>query len=69
MRGPHEQQHKRSTTEKVKWIMKRSLMGGRPEIQNIAKELGISNRTLQRRLTDENTSFEHLLSEARHEQA
>lgn len=49
--------------------MKRSLMRGRPEIQNIAKELGMSDRTLQRRLTDENTSFKHLLSEARHEQA
>ncbi|GIO38975.1 AraC family transcriptional regulator [Paenibacillus antibioticophila] len=65
----HEQQHTRSTTEKVKWIMKRSLMGGRPDIQNIAKELGMSDRTLQRRLTDENTSFKHLLSEVRHEQA
>ncbi len=64
-----ERQRTRSTTEKVKWIMKRSLMGGRPDIQNIAKELGMSDRTLQRRLTDENTSFKHLLSEARHEQA
>ncbi|WP_410768807.1 helix-turn-helix domain-containing protein [Fontibacillus sp. BL9] len=64
-----ERQRTRSTTEKVKWIMKRSLTGGRPDIQNIAKELGMSDRTLQRRLTEENTSFKHLLSEARHEQA
>ncbi|MNI96216.1 HTH-type transcriptional regulator VirS [compost metagenome] len=29
----------------------------------------MSDRTLQRRLTEENTSFKHLLTQARHEQA
>jgi AraC-like DNA-binding protein len=43
--------------------------GGRPDVQIIAGELGISERTLQRRLTDEGTSFKHLLSEARREKA
>lgn len=64
-----EQKRTRTITEKVKWIVKRSLTGGRPDIQAVAKELGMSDRTLQRRLADENTSFKHLLSEARHEQA
>nr|WP_053376067.1 AraC family transcriptional regulator [Paenibacillus sp. FJAT-27812] len=64
-----EQQRSRSITEMVKWIMKRSLTGGRPDIQAVAKELGMSDRTLQRRLTDEKTSFKQLLSQARHEQA
>jgi len=64
-----EQQRIRSITEMVKWIMKRSLTGGRPDIHAIAKELGMSDRTLQRRLTDENTNFNHLLTQARHEQA
>jgi AraC-like DNA-binding protein len=64
-----EQQPNRSITEMVKWIMKRSLTGGRPDIQAVAKELGLSDRTLQRRLTEENTSFKHLLTQARHEQA
>ncbi|WP_028530699.1 helix-turn-helix domain-containing protein [Paenibacillus sp. HW567] len=64
-----EQQRSRSITEMIKWIMKRSLTGGRPEIQAVAKEMGMSDRTLQRRLTDENTSFQHLLTQARHEQA
>lgn len=64
-----EQQRTLTITEKVKWILKRSLTGGRPDIQVVAKELGMSDRTLQRRLTDENTSFKQLLSEARHEQA
>ncbi|MFE4712672.1 AraC family transcriptional regulator ligand-binding domain-containing protein [Paenibacillus sp. NPDC056722] len=59
----------RSVTEKVKWIMKRSLTGGQPDIHSVAKELNMSDRTLQRRLTDENTSFKLLLTQAKHEQA
>src|SRR5690606_8745691 len=64
-----EQQRSRSITEIVKWIMKRSLAGGRPDIQTVASELGMSDRTLQRRLTDEGTSFKHLLTQVRHELA
>jgi AraC-like DNA-binding protein len=30
------------------------------EITEVAKELGMSSRTLQRRITDEGTSFRHL---------
>lgn len=65
----NEQARSPSITETVKWIMKRSLTGGRPDIQTIASELGISDRTLQRRLTEEGTSFKHLLTKVRHEQA
>lgn len=64
-----EQHGSRSIIERVKWIMKRSLSGGQPEIQTVAKELRMSARTLQRRLTEENTSFKHLLTQARHEEA
>ncbi|MCZ0067281.1 AraC family transcriptional regulator ligand-binding domain-containing protein [Bacillus sonorensis] len=64
-----EQKHSLSITEMVKWIMKRSLTAGRPDIQTVASELGMSDRTLQRRLTDEGTSFKHLLTQVRHEQA
>ncbi|NEU27550.1 AraC family transcriptional regulator [Paenibacillus polymyxa] len=64
-----EQQRSGSITEMVKWIIKRSLTGGRPDIAAVAKELNMSDRTLQRRLTDQNTSFKHLLTQARHEQA
>ncbi|WP_128102008.1 AraC family transcriptional regulator [Paenibacillus sp. DCT19] len=65
----HEHQGNRSLSETVKWIMKRSFSAGRPDVHMVAKELGMSNRTLQRRLTDESTNFNHLLTEARHEQA
>ncbi|MBU8787809.1 MULTISPECIES: helix-turn-helix transcriptional regulator [Bacillus] len=64
-----EQQRSLSIAEMVKWIMKRSLMGGRPDVRTVASELGMSERTLQRRLTDEGTSFKHLLTQVRHEQA
>ncbi|SET25402.1 AraC family transcriptional regulator [Paenibacillus sp. NFR01] len=64
-----EHQENRSVPEMVKWIMKRSFSGGRPDVRTVAKELGMSERTLQRRLTDESTSFIDLLTQARHEQA
>ncbi|PKR85391.1 helix-turn-helix domain-containing protein [Heyndrickxia camelliae] len=64
-----EQRRRHSMTEIVKWILKRSLTGDRVEIQNVASELRMSERTLQRRLNDEQTSFKQLLKEARHELA
>jgi AraC-like DNA-binding protein len=64
-----DKKRSQSTTEIVKWIIKRSLDGGRPDVQIIAGELRMSERTLQRRLTEEGTSYKHLLSEARHEKA
>ena len=64
-----EQQYSRSITEMVKWIIKHSLAGGRPDIQTIAREIGMSNRTLQRRLSEEGTSFKSLLTQTRHNQA
>lgn len=64
-----EQERSNSITETVMWVLERSLTGGRPDIQTIASELGMSNRTLQRRLTDEGTSFKLLLTQIRHERA
>jgi AraC-like DNA-binding protein len=59
----------RTVGESVKHRLKQTIMKGRPEIKDMAKDLGISERTLQRRLRDEGTSFNSLLSQARHEQA
>ncbi|GIO84897.1 AraC family transcriptional regulator [Paenibacillus faecis] len=64
-----EHTRSRSFTETVIRMMKRSLTGGRPDIRLIAKELNMSERTLQRRLAEENTNFKQLLVQARHEQA
>ncbi|MCL6605029.1 MAG: AraC family transcriptional regulator [Paenibacillus sp.] len=68
-RSLNEQQRSKSITEMVKWIMKRGLASGRPDIHIVASELGMSDRTLQRRLTDKDTNFKQLLTEARREKA
>lgn len=53
--------------DQVKWILKRLLPGRRPDISAVAGELGLSGRTLQRRITGEGTTFRQLLLEARQE--
>ncbi|NGZ76638.1 AraC family transcriptional regulator [Saccharibacillus alkalitolerans] len=58
-----------STADKTKWIIKRSFTAGRPDMRHAARELGMSERTLQRRLSAESTGFNQLLNEARREQA
>jgi AraC-like DNA-binding protein len=59
----------RSISEQVKWILKRLLAGSRPEIGTVARELGLSDRTLQRRIVDGGSTFRQLLLEARQELA
>jgi len=68
-RSLDEQKSKNSISEIVKEIIKQHLTGGRPKIQDISKELCISERTLQRKLSDSGTNFNKLLNEARHEKA
>jgi len=58
-----------SVSEKVKWIMERSMERGDVNIQDIARELGIGNRTLQRRIANEGTTFRRLFDETRHQLA
>ncbi|TLS52470.1 AraC family transcriptional regulator [Paenibacillus antri] len=68
-RSLDEHQSKRTISDKVKWILSRCLTRRRIDIQTVANELGMSDRTLQRRLTEEGISFKKLLSKTRHEQA
>ena len=53
----------------VRNILKRLLAGQRPSIQDVARELHLSQRTLQRRLTAEGFTFQRLLEDARRELA
>jgi AraC-like DNA-binding protein len=53
----------------VKTILKKLLAGHRPRLEDVARELGTSPRTLQRRLLDEGMSFHSLVEEARRELA
>jgi len=55
--------------EQVKAVLKPLLAGRRPGLEDVARELRLSARTLQRRLTQERTTFQQLLQEARRELA
>jgi len=55
--------------EQVKGTLKRLLAGERPAIEHVARELRLSKRTLQRRLTGDGITFQQLMEEARRELA
>ena len=55
--------------ERVRATIQRKLVGHRPKMQDVARELHISSRTLQRRLQDEGYSFQQVLEQARHQLA
>jgi len=63
----------RSTTadlgEQVKRTLKRSLAGRRPTLQDIAGELGMSSRTLQRKLGSAEITFQQVVEDTRRELA
>jgi AraC-like DNA-binding protein len=56
-----------STAALVRKQLIRSMDGGDASIEATAKRLGVSARSLQRRLTDEGTRYNDLLSEVRSE--
>lgn len=55
--------------EQVKHTLKRSLAGKRPTLPHVARELGMSARTLQRRLTETHITFQRLVEDTRRELA
>ncbi len=59
----------RAIGERVKGILKPLLAGRRPGIGDVAKELGMSARTLQRRLGEDGATFQQVMQEARRELA
>lgn len=64
-----QQLSEKNLREQVKGILKQLLAGQRPGIQHVARQLRLSTRTLQRRLTEEGVTFQHLMEEARRELA
>lgn len=55
--------------EQVKGTLKRLLAGRRPGIEEVARELRTSPRTLQRRLAEDGATFQQLMRQARREMA
>jgi AraC-like DNA-binding protein len=58
-----------SIEEQVMQVLRRSLAGSRPSREAVARELHVSVRTLQRRLSDAGTTFQHLVQVVRRELA
>ena len=59
----------RSLKDQTKGILKRRLAGQPPRLEDIAVELRMSARTLQRKLLEEGVTFHALMKEARREMA
>jgi AraC-like DNA-binding protein len=65
-----KQQHgEEGFAESVRREIQQKLTGRRPNVEEIARALHISSRTLQRRLQDEGSSFQRALEESRHQLA
>ena len=56
-----------SLLDQVRILIKRRIASGKPEIADVARELGMSERSLQRRITEQGTSYRGLLDQARQE--
>src|ERR1700730_1781607 len=64
-----QQLAQKSLSERAKGIEKKLLAGQRPTLRDVAHELRLSTRPLQRRLTAERAKFQQLMEEARRELA
>jgi len=53
----------------VRGAIQQRLTGHRPVVDDVAKDLHMSSRTLQRRLQDVGSNYQRVLDEARHEMA
>lgn len=53
----------------VRGAIQRRLTGHRPVVDDVAKDLHLSSRTLQRRLQESGSSYQKVLDEARHRMA
>lgn len=56
-----------SLPEQVKILIKRRIASGKPEISEVARQLGMSERTLQRRITEQGSNYRALVEQARQE--
>jgi len=64
-----QEQRDSTAAGQIRWVLRRYLGGRQPDISDVARELGMSSRTLQRRIADEGTNFRRILNQERHELA
>lgn len=67
--GLQEQRSQRTLADDARLALSRRLSGERPTLPKLAKELGMSSRTLQRRLEGVGTTYQGLLDQVRRESA
>ena len=60
-----EKTSERLYSNQVKWVIEQFLSSGSSKITLVAKELGVSVRTLQRKITDEGNTYKGLLNQVR----
>jgi len=58
-----------TVSDQVKQTLRQLLVGKRPTLQDVAQELGMGARTLQRRLTEAGITFQQVVEETRRELA
>ncbi|MUI15513.1 helix-turn-helix domain-containing protein [Massilia dura] len=63
----HEFEAQANFVDQVKAALRRAFAAGRSDIAIVARELGLSERTMQRRITAEGKTFRMLLNETRRE--
>jgi AraC-like DNA-binding protein len=61
------QRAQQDLVEQVKGAIKRLLVGRRPDLEDVARDLCVSPRTLQRRVAAQGRTYQQLLEEARRE--
>ena len=59
----------RTLVDDVRTALRQGICGERPAVEKVAKALGMSPRTLQRRLGELGTTYQRLLDEVRHRSA
>jgi AraC-like DNA-binding protein len=59
----------RTLADDVRAALSQTISGERPAVEKVAKSLGMSPRTLQRRLGEVGTTYQKLLDEVRHRSA
>ena len=64
-----ERDEQGSFIDLVRGAIQKRLTGHRPSMEDIARGLHMSSRTLQRRLQDSGSTFQRVLDEARHQMA